>query len=446
MAQVLIIDDDDDFRATMAATLTSLGHGVAMARNAEEGLARLRAGDVHMAFVDYRMPGMDGLALLRSRHADAPASPVPIIMLTAFASAQNTIEAMRLGAFDHLVKPIGRQDLADAVARAMAAGPVEPAGASVADDGDMLGRSQAMHQVHKRIGLAAASDIPVLITGETGTGKEMVARALHRAGARAERPFVAVNCAAIPPDLLESELFGHRKGAFSGATADRKGYFREADGGTLLLDEIGDMPLAMQAKLLRVLQENEVTPLGSSQPVPIDVRVIAATHRHIDERVTAGEFRMDLYYRLNVLPIELLPLRERVEDIAVLATAFLDAGQSRPKRLSTAAVARLERHRWPGNVRELRNVMERCRVLVPGPVVDAADLDGMLADGALPAAEGGSGEGGEGESLPVALARLERAMIVQALAAAQGNRAEAARRLGIRRQLLYRKLLDYGLD
>jgi DNA-binding NtrC family response regulator len=441
MAQILIIDDDDDFRATMAATLTSLGHGVGSARNAEEGLALLHAGGVDMAFVDYRMPGMDGLALLRSRHADEPASPVPIVMLTAFASAQNTIEAMRLGAFDHLVKPIGRQDLADAVARAMAAGPVESVGASVTDEGDMLGHSQAMHQVHKRIGLAAASDIPVLITGETGTGKEMVARALHRAGARAARPFVAVNCAAIPPDLLESELFGHRKGAFSGATADRKGHFREAEGGTLLLDEIGDMPLAMQAKMLRVLQENEVTPLGSSQPVPIDVRVVAATHRHIDERVAAGEFRMDLYYRLNVLPIELLPLRERVEDIAVLATYFLEAGQSRPKRLSAAAAARLERHRWPGNVRELRNVMERCRVLVPGPVVDAADLDGMLADGVSPpAAEG------EGESLPVALARLERAMIVQALAAAQGNRAEAARRLGIRRQLLYRKLLDHGLE
>ncbi|MET0935332.1 MAG: sigma-54 dependent transcriptional regulator [Luteibacter sp.] len=440
MAQVLIIDDDNDFRATLAATLVSLGHGVSVARSAEEGLALLAVGGVDMAFVDYRMPGMDGLGLLRARQEERRAAQVPIIMLTAFASPQNTIEAMRLGALDHLVKPIGRQDLADAVTRALSAGPDSPlVDASTLDEGAMLGNSQAMRQVHKRIGLAAASDVPVLITGETGTGKEMVARTLHRAGSRAAAPFVAVNCAAIPPDLLESELFGHRKGAFSGATSDRKGYFREAEGGTLLLDEIGDMPLAMQAKLLRVLQEGEVTPLGSSQPVPIDVRVLAATHRHIEERVAAGQFRMDLYYRLNVLPIELMPLRERVEDIAVLARYFLEAGQSRPKRLSGEAVSRLEQHGWPGNVRELRNVMERCRVLVPGSVVDGSDLDGMLSDAARPSAAQ------EGESLPEALARLERSMIVQALAAAQGNRAEAARRLGIRRQLLYRKLVEHGI-
>jgi len=441
MAQILIIDDDDDFRSTLAATLSSLGHDVSVARNAGEGLALLGEGDVDMAFVDYRMPGMDGLALLRSRQADSRAAHVPIIMLTAFASAQNTIEAMRLGALDHLVKPIGRQDLSDAVTRALSVGPEAPmVESSAIDEAAMLGHSQATRQVHKRIGLAAASDVPVLITGETGTGKEMVARALHHAGTRSARPFVAVNCAAIPPDLLESELFGHRKGAFSGATSDRKGYFREAEGGTLLLDEIGDMPLAMQAKLLRVLQEGEVTPLGSSQPVSIDVRVLAATHRHIEERVGAGEFRRDLFYRLNVLPIELLPLRERVEDIAVLARYFLEAGQARPKRLSDAAVSRLEQHDWPGNVRELRNVMERCRVLVPGSLVDAPDLSGLFIDTRR------ASSAHESESLPEALAKLERSMIVQALAAAQGNRAEAARRLGIRRQLLYRKLVEYGIE
>lgn len=441
MARILIIDDDHDFRATLAATLESLGHRVTMAGDAAEGLRRLDADGIDLAFLDYRMPGMDGLSLLRARRADATATPVPIIMLTAFASAQNTIDAMRLGAFDHLIKPIGRQEVASAVERALASAGTQPISpTSAAEDGEMLGASPAMRQVHKRIGLAAATDVPVLITGETGTGKEMVARALHRAGERAGQAFVAVNCAAIPPDLLESELFGHQKGAFSGAIADRKGYFREADGGTLLLDEIGDMPLAMQAKLLRVLQEGEVTPVGSSRPVRIDVRIIAATHRFIEERIAAGEFRMDLFYRLNVLPIELLPLRERVEDIAVIARHVLDADPSRRKVLSDAALARLERHPWPGNVRELRNLMERCRVLVPGPVVDVSDIEGMLppAPSAIPASDD--------LSLPDAVAGLERRMIAQALASADGNRAEAARRLGIRRQLLYRKLVDYGLE
>ncbi|UPG83848.1 sigma-54 dependent transcriptional regulator [Luteibacter aegosomatis] len=441
MARILIIDDDHDFRATLAATLESLGHQVTMAADATEGLRRLDADGIDLAFLDYRMPGMDGLSLLRARRTDAAASPVPIIMLTAFASAQNTIDAMRLGAFDHLIKPIGRQEVASAVERALASVGSPPTEAtSAAEDGEMLGASPAMRQVHKRIGLAAATDVPVLITGETGTGKEMVARALHRAGERAGQAFVAVNCAAIPPELLESELFGHQKGAFSGAIADRKGYFREADRGTLLLDEIGDMPLAMQAKLLRVLQEGEVTPVGSSRPVRVDVRIIAATHRFIEERIAAGEFRMDLFYRLNVLPIELLPLRERTEDIAVIARHVLDAAPSRRKVLSDAALARLERHPWPGNVRELRNLMERCRVLVPGPVVDVSDIEGMLppAPSATPASED--------LSLPDAIAELERRMIAQALANADGNRAEAARRLGIRRQLLYRKLVDYGLE
>lgn len=441
MAQILIIDDDRDFRATLADTLVSLGHGVTMADNASDGLLKLEAEGIDVAFLDYRMPGMDGLTLLRTRREDRAASPVPIIMLTAFASAQNTIDAMRLGAFDHLIKPIGRQEIASAVTRALAAAGAQPTSTMTpAEDDEMLGASPAMHQVHKRIGLAAATDVPVLITGETGTGKEMVARALHRAGERAGQAFVAVNCAAIPPDLLESELFGHVKGAFSGATSDRKGYFREADRGTLLLDEIGDMPLAMQAKLLRVLQEGEVTPVGSSRPVRIDVRIIAATHRFIEERIAAGEFRMDLFYRLNVVSIELLPLRERIEDVAVIARHVLEADPARRKSLSDAALARLERHAWPGNVRELRNLMERCRVLVPGPVIDVADLDGMLAP--APTASPASEE----LSLPDAVAALERDMIAQALARANGNRAEAARQLGIRRQLLYRKLVDYGLE
>jgi two-component system, NtrC family, response regulator len=441
MALILLIDDDRDFRSTLAATLGSMGHHVLVAEGGDEGLAMLRDTSIDLAFVDYRMPGMDGITFLRKRQEDERLLSVPVVMLTAFASGQNTIDAMRLGAFDHLTKPIGRAAVATVVSRALASTRVPDPTAPSVDDTDLAGSSQAMRQVQKRVGLAAASDVPVLITGETGTGKELVARALHRASARADAPFIAVNCAAIPADLLESELFGHRRGAFSGATTERQGYFREADGGTLLLDEIGDMPLPMQAKLLRVLQEGEVTPLGSSQPVRVNVRVVAATHRRIDQLIASGGFRSDLFYRLNVLPIELGALRDRREDIPVLAERFLRDGGRGGKKLADAAVALLQSYAWPGNVRELRNVMDRCRVLVAGHLIDAADLAPMLSS-AVP--EVVSAE--EPLSLPEALARLERTMIADALARSGGNRAEAARRLGIHRQLLYRKLVEHGIE
>lgn len=443
MALILLIDDDRDFGATLAATLGSMGHEVIVATDGAAGLAMLSEAPVELAFVDYRMPTMDGISFLRQRQADDRIRSIPVIMLTAFASGQNTIDAMRLGAFDHLTKPIGRAELADIVTRALASGQRTSGPVVASDDTELAGGSQGMRQVQKRIGLAAASDVPVLITGETGTGKELVARALHRASPRASRPFVAVNCAAIPADLLESELFGHRRGAFSGATTEREGYFREADGGTLLLDEIGDMPLPMQAKLLRVLQEGAVTPLGSSQPVRVDVRVLAATHRRIGDLIAAGTFRSDLFYRLNVLPIELGALRERPEDIPALADRFLRDDGHPGKQLTEAALALLQGYAWPGNVRELRNVMERCRVLVAGQRIDAADLAPML-NTAAPVATGAAETAPE--TLPDAVARLERTMIVDALREAGGNRAEAARRLGIRRQLLYRKLVDHGLE
>lgn len=441
MALILLIDDDHDFRTTLAATLGSMGYDVLVAEDGDEGLAILRDTSVDLVFVDYRMPGMDGITFLRKRQESTRLQAIPVVMLTAFASGNNTIDAMSLGAFDHLTKPIGRAELAEVVTRALTSAHLPVAGLSVDDETELTGNSQVMRQVQKRIGLAAASDVPVLITGETGTGKELVARALHRASARAQAPFVAVNCAAIPADLLESELFGHRRGAFSGATSERQGYFREADGGTLLLDEIGDMPLAMQAKLLRVLQEGAVTPLGSSQPVSVDVRVLAATHRRVDHLIAEGRFRSDLFYRLNVLPIELGALRDRPEDIPLLAERFLRDGHLPGKQLTEAALASLQAYHWPGNVRELRNMMDRCRVLVAGRVIDAADLANMFSSPAPVSADEDAPS-----DLPDAVARLERSMIADALAKSGGNRAEAARRLGIRRQLLYRKLVDYGLE
>ncbi|MBN6110256.1 sigma-54-dependent transcriptional regulator [Xanthomonas bonasiae] len=445
MARILIVDDDTAFLSTLQATLRSFGHEVIAAGDGEAGLARLRDGDIDLAFVDFRMPGMDGIALMRARQAHAQAAAVPLVMLTAYASSSNTIEAMKLGAFDHLVKPVGRADIVAVVERALqahaggdgsAAAPQAPA----EDAGALLGHSAAMRTVHKRIGLAAASDLPVLVSGETGTGKELVARALHRASARAGAAFVAVNCAAIPAELIESELFGYRKGAFSGAVADRPGLIREADGGTLFLDEIGDMPLPMQAKLLRFLQEGEVSPLGGRGAQKVDVRVVAATHRELAQLVADGRFRSDLRYRLNVVPIELPPLRERGDDIVLLAQHFLEEGASAPRTLSAAAQARLRAYPWPGNVRELRNAMQRCQVLVRTPTIEAHDLDEVLAgDTAATSAETPA------LTLPDAIAQLERQMIQAALTQAQGNRAEAARRLGIHRQLLYRKLDDYGL-
>jgi two-component system NtrC family response regulator len=304
--------------------------------------------------------------------------------------------------------------------------------------GTLIGMSEPMRRVQKTIGLAADSDATVLVLGETGTGKELVARALHEYGRRKHKPFVAVNCAAIPADLLESELFGHMRGAFTGAAADRTGAFREADSGTLFLDEIGDMPATMQAKILRALQERVVTPVGG-KPVPVDARVIAATHRDLPSLVAQGAFREDLYYRLNVVPIGLPPLRERRTDIAPLAEHFLKAASTHgdTKRLTAAAAALLLEHLWPGNVRELRNVIERACVMVRGEVIDAADLD--LTQGAaelLPR---------DDVDLPTAVAELEEAMIRRTLAACGGNRAEAARRLNIHRQLLYTKMQRYGL-
>ncbi|MDE2575032.1 MAG: sigma-54-dependent Fis family transcriptional regulator [Rhodospirillales bacterium] len=432
MARILIVDDDAEMRAALAETVTGLGHVALLAEGGAAALARLERERVDGVLLDLRMPGMDGMAVLTRIRGFT--EPPPVAILTAVPSAANTIEAMRLGAFDHLAKPVGRTELAALLARMVppreAAPPPGGAGES-----EFIGNSQPMRLVQKAIGMLADSDATVLITGETGTGKEVVARALHRHGKRAGKPFVAVNCAAIPAELLESELFGHVRGAFTGAVADRVGSFREAQGGTLFLDEIGDMAPELQAKILRVLQERVVTPVGG-KPVSVDVRILAATHQDLEALVRAGRFREDLYWRLGVVPVALPPLRERLADIVPLAEHFL-AGTG--KILSAEAAARLLAHPWPGNVRELRNAMQRVAALARASVITALDL------AFLHAAEPPPADWLEGD-LPSAVARLETALIRRALSAAAGNRAAAARRLGIGRQLLYEKLRRYGLD
>lgn len=457
MATILIIDDDDAFRDGLAETVRDLGHTPLEARSGEEAFERVRGqAPPDCIFLDFRLPDRDGLAVLETLRGTASLQHVPVVILTGYATSDNTIGAMRLGAFEHLTKPVGRDEIAALLARILATridGPDAPATRTFAHETQsrepqLLGISEAMRDVQKRLGRAAATNSTVLISGETGTGKEVAARVLHRASPRASGPFVAVNCAAIPAELLESELFGHGKGAFTGAHTERCGRFEEAHGGTLFLDEVGDMPLAMQAKLLRVLQERQITPLGTNRTVAVDVRVVAATHRDLPAMAAAGTFRPDLVYRLNVIPLRMPPLRERVADILPLADHFLAslAGPSgtASKHLSADAQRLLVSFAWPGNVRELANAIERASALAPAALLTREDF-AFLFDSV----------GGGAAAIPAsfidlplndALAQLERALIARALALAGGNRAEAARRLGISRQSLYTRLAHFGLS
>jgi DNA-binding NtrC family response regulator len=443
MANVLIIEDDPALREGLAETLRDFGHQPIEAVNGRIGLDILKQERIEAILLDLRMPGMDGLEVLRRLRSDCKDSP-PVAVLTAYATSANTIEAMRLGAFDHLTKPIGRDDLFSLVARMLRArAPSDNAVSPSAngEDDELIGPSAAMRGIEKTIGLVADRDATVLITGETGTGKELVARAIHRHGRRNSGPFIAVNCAAIPSELLESELFGHVRGAFTGAIAERRGAFRDADKGTLFLDEVGDMDFVVQAKILRALQERTVTPVGG-RAVHVDVRILAATNKDISAAVKAGRFREDLFYRLNVVPIEIPPLRERLVDILPLAEHFLRQATAPPKRLSADAAARLLAYPWPGNIRELKNAIERVAILCRDDTILASEFDFLstksdACSGQLDFAQG---------DLPTAVSRLERYMITRALQETEGNRSEAARRLGIHRQLLYAKAQKFGVD
>jgi two-component system NtrC family response regulator len=439
MASFLVVDDDATMREALAEVLEDLGHVAHTAADGQGAIDLLAAQRIDAMLLDLRMPGLDGLEVLRRVGAMREAPVVTV--LTAHATADNTIEAIRLGAFDHLTKPISRQALTELVMRMLASPSRSRPPPAVAETGTLIGSSEAIRAVQKAIGMLADSEVTALITGETGTGKEVVARAIHDHGRRGDRPFVAVNCAAIPGDLLESELFGHARGSFTGASQDRAGAFLQAAGGTLFLDEIGDMDLAMQAKILRALQERIVIPVGG-KPVAVDVRVIAATHRDLRQRVRLGGFREDLYYRLHVVPIHLPPLSERSEDVLPLAEYFLQ--RCAPgKTLSKEATAQLTRHSWPGNVRELKNAMERAAVMVRGQFIQADDL-AFLAE-QMPPPDTGDIDWPD-EDLPSALARLEETLIRRALRIAGNNRTEAAKRLNVNRQLLYAKMKRYGID
>lgn len=437
MPRLLIIDDDDAVRESLAETLTAARFEVLEAASGRQGLSVLSSEPVDGVFLDLRMPGMDGLEVLR-RARETGKTPL-FVVLTAHATAGNTIEAMRLGAFDHLTKPIARADLlaiAERIAKASSERPVQ----RKPSPDVMVGVSAAMRDVQKIIGRVADGKTTILITGETGTGKEVIARSIHRFGDRASKAFVALNCAAIPAELLESELFGHVKGAFTGAASERRGAFLEADGGIVFLDEIGDMPPAMQAKMLRALQESVITPVGG-RPREVDVRIIAATHRNLAQWVELGRFREDLLYRLDVLPIHLPPLRERPDDILPLALHFLQEAHAQ-KALSSDAEKLLQAYAWPGNVRELKNAVIRAAALSKTALIAAEDLGFLRGEPQGPLASSREPPVGD---LPRAIEQLEAAMIAKALKATGGNRAEAARLLNIPRQQLYVKLKKYGL-
>jgi DNA-binding NtrC family response regulator len=438
MALILVVDDDVAMREALAEAIVDLGHVPSLAESGATALKMLSESHLDAVLIDLRMSGMDGLELLK--RIREMKSPPPTAVLTAHATAHNTIEAMRLGAFDHLTKPIGRDALARVLTAMLAAGAEKQSLSTERAETGLIGSSDAMRAVQKAIGRLADSEATVLITGETGTGKELVARALHDHGQRAHQPFVAVNCAAIPTELMETELFGHVKGAFSGAVRDRLGAFREAQGGTLFLDEIGDMDPAMQAKILRALQERIVTPVGGNA-IAIDARIIAATHRDLTKRVADGSFREDLFYRLNVVPIHLPALRERLADIVPLAEYFLVRAGS-GKRLTAEAAAALIRYAWPGNVRELKNKIDRLNITVHGNLINAADVLETERSGP----DDAHAIDWPDEDLPTATLRLEELLIRRALSRCCGNRAEAARLLNIHRQMLYTKMKRLGIE
>jgi two-component system response regulator AtoC len=450
MKRVVIVDDDRPTRRVLQILVEKLGLESQAFEDAPAALRALREESAVLVLTDLKMPGTDGIEFMRRlRELDAQ---VPVIVLTAYGTVAAAVAAMKLGAVDFVAKPFDVDALEVLIARSLEMSRFrsenrylrEQVGGPARFE-DIVGSSPPMRAVFELIEKVAPTRSAVLITGETGTGKELVARAIHARSPRRERLFVPLNCAAIPAELLESELFGHVRGAFSGAQADREGKFGAADGGTLFLDEIGDMDQRLQAKLLRALQEGVIEPVGGNRRVRVDVRIVSSTNRDLEAAIRAGAFREDLFYRLNVFRIRLPALRERPEDVPALAAVFLaefgrELGKG-PLTLGEDAAAALRRYAWPGNVRELRNLMERAAVLVPGGVVD-----GELALTLLPAPEpGDNGPGREGFDLAAALAETERKTILRALAAAGDSKAEAAALLGIGERTLWTKLKKHGL-
>jgi two-component system nitrogen regulation response regulator NtrX len=443
--RVLVIDDEKAIRETLSEVLSDEGYAVTALASGEEGLKRLQEESFDLAFLDVWLKDRDGLSILEA--ADGRLREVPVVMISGHANVETAVRAVRLGAYDFLEKPLSLERVILTAQKAIERRDLLAEVASFrgrSESATLLGDSPAMQQLKGEIARVAPTDARVLITGENGTGKELVARSIHRLSARADTPLVEVNCAAIPEELIESELFGHVRGSFTGATEDRRGKFEEADGATLFLDEVGDMSARTQSKVLRALQEGRFTRVGGSKAISSDARVLSATNKTLADEIRRGAFRDDLYFRLAVVPITVPPLRERTEDIPLLAHHFLREASARfgrrPKSLSPAAVDALVAYRWPGNVRELKNLVERLMILSPSEEIRREALPAEIL---------------EGESAPQISAdaplkdardNFERRHILAALRRHRGNVTRAAEALQVERSNLYRKLKSYGIE
>ncbi len=462
--RVLVVDDEENIRLVLRTLLKRHGYEVEAAPGGEEALGLVESFGPDVVITDVRMPrmgGMDLLSTLRAKGNDAT-----VIVMSAYGNLDQAIDAIKAGAYDYIQKPFKPDEIVLALRKAEERESLRRENRALREEirrehkfEDILAKSSVMQGVFRTIAKISNYKTTVLVTGESGVGKELVARALHSRSGRAGKAFVPVNCGAIPENLLESELFGHKKGAFTDAVADRNGLFTEADGGTLFLDEIGELPLGLQVKLLRVLEDGKIRRLGETKDVAVDVRIVAATHRDLLKETQKGRFREDLFYRLNVLPIHVPPLRERREDIPVLAQHFLhgfaQAEGLADKELTPDAAALLENYSWPGNVRELRNLMERTVILVPGPIVHARDIADWLVPVTRTPPAGGAGEGAgdeDGDDLPAEagtlreeLERREADAILKVLEGARWNVTQAAAQLGVDRTNLHRKMRKYGI-
>jgi len=446
--RILIVDDEAGVRSALSGVLRDEGYEVDSVDSGEACLERLMRQPYDLLLLDVWLPGMDGLTTLerlRERRVDAQ-----IVMISGHGNIESAVRAIKMGAFDFIEKPLSLEKTVLVVGNALRQRRLEAENQALRAHVDrrwtIVGESYVMGQLREQIAMAAPTNGRVLIFGENGTGKELVARGIHTLSHRRGGPFVEVNCAAIPEELIESELFGHVRGAFTGAVADRRGKFETADGGTLFLDEIGDMTLKTQAKVLRALQEQVIEPVGGRTSVRVDVRVLAATNKDLPAEIRAGRFREDLYFRLNVIPIFVPPLRERTEDVPLLVEHFMQEFAQeygrRPKRVGADAIAALRAYAWPGNVRELRNVVERLMIMAPGDQISARDLP-FLDSGARPAAA--ERENGEVRPLHDARDDFEKDYILRALAAQQGNISRTAEVLGVERSNLYRKMRAFGI-
>src|SRR5881275_3235530 len=447
MPSILLVDDEPGVRSALGGVLRDEGYEVDAVDSGEACLERLGRQAYDVVVLDIWLPGMDGLATfarMRERQVESQ-----VVMISGHGNIESAVRAIKMGAFDFVEKPLSLDKTVLVVNNALRQRRLEAENRALRARVDrtqtMVGESYAMRQLREQVAMAAPTNGRVLIYGENGTGKELVARTIHALSRRRAGAFVEVNCAAIPEELIESELFGHVRGAFTGAVADRRGKFEMADGGTLFLDEIGDMSVKTQAKVLRVLQEQVVEPVGGTASVRVDVRVIAATNKDLPTEIRGGRFREDLYFRLNVIPIFVPPLRDREADIPLLAEHFMadfarEYGR-RPKRLDPGATTGLRSYKWPGNVRELRNVIERLMIMVPGDTITLADLE-FLEGGAVAAIEE---PGAPALSLHDARERFERDYILRALAAQHGNISRTADALGVERSNLYKKMKAFGI-